>query len=218
MALTSQGHLRAEHLEWSVTLQTESNNQVFSGLWRWLFILSLTLMPFDQAHESNGLNSLISSFFSFPVFTLCLGTSCHFHSLSHYSCHFSSRMFRSGQWQGVYTRKQWNERERNACRTRMANLLPYFLKTTPLIICLLCCLEDLGVTKKTPQKNTCLSVLTSFGTWISPDSLNLTGQMSGYARLGFSLIQAFDCVQDCHRQSWEAPRATNSPKSLAKEQ
>lgn len=127
MALTSQGHLRAEHLERSVTLQTESNNRVFSGLWRWLFILSLTLMPFDQAHESNGLNSLISSFFFFPVFTLCLGTSCHFHSLSRYSCHFSSRMFRSGQWQGVYTRKQWNERERNACRTRMASL---FLKNS----------------------------------------------------------------------------------------
>lgn len=154
MALTSQGHLRAEHLEWSVTLQTESNNRVFSGLWRWLFILSLTLMPFDQAPESNGLNSLISSFFFFPNFTLGLGTSCHFYSLSRYSCHFSSRMFRSGQLQRVYTRKQCNERERNACRTHRANLLPYFLKTAPLVISLLCCLEDFGVTKKPPPKRT----------------------------------------------------------------
>lgn len=71
-ALTSQGHLRAEHLEWSVTFQTESNNWVFAGLWRWLFILLLTLIPFDQAHESNGLNSLIGSFFFFPQSFHCL--------------------------------------------------------------------------------------------------------------------------------------------------
>lgn len=57
-----------------------------------------------------------------------------------------------------------------------------------------------------PPKNTCLSVITSFGTWISPDSLNLTGQMSGYARLAFSFIQAFDCVQDCHTQCWGGSR------------
>lgn len=32
MVLTSQGHPKAEHLEWSVTFQTENNSRVFCGL------------------------------------------------------------------------------------------------------------------------------------------------------------------------------------------
>lgn len=32
MVLTSQGHPKAEHLEWSVTFQTENNSRVFSSL------------------------------------------------------------------------------------------------------------------------------------------------------------------------------------------
>lgn len=59
MVLTSQGHPKAEHLEWSVTFQTENNSRVFSGLWRRLFILSLTLIHFDLARGNNGLNTLI---------------------------------------------------------------------------------------------------------------------------------------------------------------
>lgn len=59
MVLTSQGHPKAEHLEWSVTFQTENNSRVYSGLWRRLFILSLTLIHFDLARGNNGLNTLI---------------------------------------------------------------------------------------------------------------------------------------------------------------
>lgn len=60
MVLTSQGHPKAEHLKWSVTFQTENNSRVFSGLWRWLFILSLT--HFDLARGNNGLSTLVFLF------------------------------------------------------------------------------------------------------------------------------------------------------------
>lgn len=64
MVLTSQGHPKAEHLEWSVTFQTENNSRVFSALWRRLFILSLTLIHFDLARGNNRLNTFVG-FFSF---------------------------------------------------------------------------------------------------------------------------------------------------------
>lgn len=74
MVLTSQGHLKAERLEWRVTFQTENNSWVFSGLWRRLFILSLTLIHFDPVRGSNGLNNLICLllFCSRCLFTLLL--------------------------------------------------------------------------------------------------------------------------------------------------
>lgn len=73
MVLTSQGHPKAEHLEWSVTFQTENNSRVFRGLWRRLFILPLTLIHFDLARGNNGLNTLI-----FPplVCSRCLSFAC----------------------------------------------------------------------------------------------------------------------------------------------
>ncbi len=54
MVPTSQGHPKVEHLEWSVTFQTENNSRGFSGLWRRLFILSLTHIHFDLVREIMG--------------------------------------------------------------------------------------------------------------------------------------------------------------------
>lgn len=125
MAITSQGHLRAEHLEWSVPFQTESNNWVFSRLWRWLFFLFLTLIPFDQAHESDGLNSLIAAlFFLSPFFPLSLGTISVLLALPL----FTSLDFNNVQvW--TMTREfiqENNEKteKKNVCRTRRGNLPP----------------------------------------------------------------------------------------------
>lgn len=73
MVLTSQGHPKAEHLEWSVTFQTENNSRVFCGLWRRLFILPLTLIHFDLARGNNGLNTLI---FLPLLCTRCLSFAC----------------------------------------------------------------------------------------------------------------------------------------------
>lgn len=101
MVLTSQGHPKAEHLEWSVTFQTENNSRVYSGLWRQLFILLLTLIHFDLASGNNELNTLI--------FLLLYCSHCPFLPLSllhavsislcqcspkKYPCHKDDRRFR----------------------------------------------------------------------------------------------------------------------------
>lgn len=101
MVLTSQGHPKAEHLEWSVTFQTENNSRVFFGLWRRLFILSLTLIHFDLARGNNGLNTLVF------LLLYCSHCLCAPHSLLHAvslslchcspkksSCHSDDREFR----------------------------------------------------------------------------------------------------------------------------
>lgn len=83
MVLTSQGHLKAERLEWRVTFQTENNSWVFSGLWRRLFILSLTLIQFDPVRGSNGLNNLICLLL---LYSRCLFTPLLFCMLSPSYC------------------------------------------------------------------------------------------------------------------------------------
>lgn len=144
-ALTSQGHLWAEHLGWSVTFQTERINWVFSGLWRWLFILLLTLIPFDQVHESNGLNSLIGSLFFFfpqsfhrlsaPFVGFILPPSIHITWLQEYSGLDTDRKF-------IQENNDKTERKKNVCGTRRGILLPSFFKTAPLVISSLCRLKD----------------------------------------------------------------------------
>lgn len=83
MVLTSQGHPKAEHLEWSVTFQTENNSRLFPALWRRLFILSLTLIHFDLARGNNGLNTRVflllyrSRRLFAPLSLFCMLSSSH---------------------------------------------------------------------------------------------------------------------------------------------